>query len=164
MTKQEFENRTHVNVSFREYEQIEGVYMASDLDKDEFCKTWCKMNRSRVKKAKEAEKESKRIESLSLVDYALEIVNKMALEQSVKSGSNYPVSDVLLDAQWVKNKSKGKTDFVIWLLLRPTGATLTTNESKARKDFNDFSEGTLYKLDCVDLTGKAIYINLISQK
>jgi hypothetical protein len=48
MTKQEFENRTNVQVSFDEYEHIEVVYMASDLDKDEFCKMWCKMNKSRV--------------------------------------------------------------------------------------------------------------------
>lgn len=126
MTKQEFENRTNVQVSSEEYGHIEAVYMASDLDKDEFCRMWCKMNKSRVNKAKEEAKEAKRIESLPLVDYAIEIVNKMALDQSEKSGSRYPVSDVALDAQKVKCEIQCKSDFVVWLLLRPTGATLTT--------------------------------------
>lgn len=80
MTKQEFENRTNVQVSLEEYGHIEAVYMASDLDKDEFCKMWREMNKSRVNKAKEEAKEAKRIESLTLVDYAIEIVNKMALK------------------------------------------------------------------------------------
>lgn len=164
MTKQEFENRTNVQVSFEEYGHIEFVYMASDLDKDEFCRMWCKMNKSRVNKAKEEAKEAKRIESLPLVDYAIEIVNKMALDQSEKSGSRYPVSDVALDAQKVKCEIQCKSDFVVWLLLRPTGATLTTKESEARKDFNGFRQGTLYKLHCVDLAGKVIYINEISTK
>lgn len=164
MTKQEFENRTNVQVLFDEYEHIEVVYMASDLDKDEFCKMWCKMNKSRVNKAKEEAKEAKRIESLPLADYAIETVNKMALEQSKKSGSRYPVSDVELDAKRVRETIIGKSDFIIWLLLRPTGATLTTKEHEARKDFNEFSKGTLYKLYCVDLTGKAIYINEIAAK
>lgn len=164
MTKQEFENRTNVQVSFEEYGHIEAVYMASDLDKDEFCKMWCKMNKSRVNKVKEEAKEAKRIESLSLVDYAIEIVNKMALEQSNKSGSQYPVSDVALDAKRVRNTIIRESDFIIWLLLRPTGATLTTNESEARKDFNEFSKGILYELRCIDLLGKIIYINEIAQK
>lgn len=164
MTKQEFENRTNVQVSLEEYGHIESVYMASDLDKDEFCKMWRKMNKSRVTKAKEEAKEAKRIESLALVDYAIEVVNKMALEQSEKSGSRYPVSDVALDAKRVKSAIKEENDFIVWLLLRPTGATLTANEIEARKDFNGFSEGTLYKLHCVDLEGKAIYINEIASK
>ncbi len=164
MTKQEFEHRTLVNVSFDEYEHIEAIYMASDLDKDEFCRMWCKMNKSRVNKAKEEAKEAKRIESLTLVDYAIEIVNKMALEQSEKSGSRYPVSDVELDAKRIRNTINGKSDFVIWLLLRPTGSTLTANEIEARKDFNEFSKGNLYKLHCVDLTGKGIYITEIATK
>ena len=52
MTKQEFTNRTQVEVSDIEYNAIEMVYMHSDVDKDEFCKMWCKMNANRVKAAK----------------------------------------------------------------------------------------------------------------
>ena len=52
MTKQEFKNRTHVEVSDNEFEAINIVYEESDLQKDEFCKMWCKMNASRVKAAR----------------------------------------------------------------------------------------------------------------
>ena len=67
MTKQEFENRTNVQVSLEEYGHIEAVYMASDLDKDEFCKMWREMNKSRVNKAKEEAKEAKRMNHLRLL-------------------------------------------------------------------------------------------------
>lgn len=52
MTQQEFTKRTKVEVNTNEFEAIHVVYMASDLDKDEFCKVWCKMNKSRVEKAR----------------------------------------------------------------------------------------------------------------
>jgi len=52
MTHIEFETRTMVAVSSKEFDAINEVYMNSDLDKDEFCKMWCKMNRSRVDNAK----------------------------------------------------------------------------------------------------------------
>lgn len=55
MTQQEFFNRTKVEVSFKEYEAIEMVYMNSDLDKDTFCKMWVKMNQTRVEQAKKEE-------------------------------------------------------------------------------------------------------------
>ena len=59
MRQFEFEERVKTHVSQKEYEAIEVVYMYSDLDKDEFCKMWVKMNRSRVEKAIE---EAKKIE------------------------------------------------------------------------------------------------------
>ena len=52
MTKQEFTERVKVEVSDIEYNAIEMVYMHSDVDKDEFCKMWVKMNKTRVEKAK----------------------------------------------------------------------------------------------------------------
>lgn len=45
MTKQEFETLTGLTVTTNEYTYIERVYMASNLQKDEFCKEW-KKNRS----------------------------------------------------------------------------------------------------------------------
>lgn len=61
MLQKEFEDRTGVTVTTDEYLAIDTVYMASDLDKDEFCKMWCKMNASRIKAAKKsiAEKAAK---------------------------------------------------------------------------------------------------------
>lgn len=52
MTQQEFFDRTMVKVSEQEFMAIHIVYTASDLDKDAFCKAWCKMNATRVKTAK----------------------------------------------------------------------------------------------------------------
>lgn len=52
MTRNEFIQRAQVEVSEKEYAAIEVVYMASDLDKDEFCKMWRKMNATRAQNAK----------------------------------------------------------------------------------------------------------------
>lgn len=64
MNKQEFENRVHLSVSVTEYDAIEKVYMNSDLDKDEFCNFWCKMNKSRINKAKAEAKEAEKKQAL----------------------------------------------------------------------------------------------------
>ena len=52
MTKQEFFERTKVEVSNDEFEIINEFYMSCECDKDEFCKMWCKMNPVRVKNFK----------------------------------------------------------------------------------------------------------------
>ena len=52
MTQQEFTQRVNVEISNKEFEAINEVYMNSDLDKDEFCKMWVKMNKTRVQNAK----------------------------------------------------------------------------------------------------------------
>ena len=52
MTQQEFTQRVNVEVSNKEFEAINEVYMNSDLDKDEFCKMWIRMNKTRVQNAK----------------------------------------------------------------------------------------------------------------
>ena len=48
MLKQEFEDRTKIKVSDEEYESINEVYNNSDVDKDEFCAAWVRINRKRV--------------------------------------------------------------------------------------------------------------------
>lgn len=55
MTQQEFESRVKMQVSCEEYNVIEQVYMNSDVDKDEFCRLWAKMNTKRIAKAKAAQ-------------------------------------------------------------------------------------------------------------
>lgn len=52
MTQQEFQTRVQLEVTADEFYHINEVYMNSDLDKDEFCKLWVKMNQTRVNKAK----------------------------------------------------------------------------------------------------------------
>lgn len=56
MTQQEFQTRVQLEVTSDEFYHINAVYMNSDLDKDEFCKLWVKMNQARVNKAKAAAK------------------------------------------------------------------------------------------------------------
>ena len=62
MTQQEFTNRTNVEVSYNEFNAIHEVYMSSDLDKDEFCKMWVKMNKTRVAKAQAEQKAQEKAE------------------------------------------------------------------------------------------------------
>lgn len=64
-----------MQVSEREYEAIEIVYLNSDLGKDEFCKMWVKMNKSRVEKALQEEK--KRRDRADLIDRAWMIYFKV---------------------------------------------------------------------------------------
>lgn len=65
----EFVERTGVYVSIEEFDAIVEVYNNSDVNKDEFCKLWAKMNFLRVKAAKEQkakeEKEAKAIEYIT---------------------------------------------------------------------------------------------------
>lgn len=69
MTKQEFEARA-IKVSDKEFEAINEVYMNCDLDKDEFCKVWKKMNQSRVKAYRE--QELRRIETEEKVNILMD--------------------------------------------------------------------------------------------
>lgn len=59
MTQQEFFNRTNVKVSEDEFWAINAMYNYCEVDKDEFCKMWCKMNPDRVKAAKKQSKKAK---------------------------------------------------------------------------------------------------------
>lgn len=64
MTIQEFQLRTQVSVDVSEFESITTVYMQSDVDKDTFCKMWCKMNATRVMAAKEQAKKQQTIDKV----------------------------------------------------------------------------------------------------
>ena len=64
MTIQEFQSRTQVSVDVSEFESITTVYMQSDVDKDTFCKMWCKMNATRVMAAKEQAKKQQTIDKV----------------------------------------------------------------------------------------------------
>ena len=63
MTQQEFFNRTGVEVSNDEFWAINEMYNNCEVDKDEFCKFWCKMNPARVNNAKIERKWKEREES-----------------------------------------------------------------------------------------------------
>ena len=71
MLKAEFEKRVGMQVSNAEFESINNVYTNSDdnIDKDKFCKVWASLNRNRIVKYKEEEKNKKRIEEYKSVMY-----------------------------------------------------------------------------------------------
>lgn len=51
MTQQEFHYRVGMMVTTEEFDAINTVYMAADVNKDEFCMYWKKMNRTRIQQA-----------------------------------------------------------------------------------------------------------------
>ena len=68
MLYSEFTKRVGINVSADEFESINNVYMLTDVDKDEFCKLWAKMNFKRIKAHKEQiAKEKKEANSISFL-------------------------------------------------------------------------------------------------
>jgi len=62
MLQQEFEERVKMPVQTWEFEAINVVYNNSDLNKDEFCKIWVSMNKSRVQQYKKQQAEREAIE------------------------------------------------------------------------------------------------------
>lgn len=96
----EFQSRVNVNVTPEEYEHIEAVYKASDLDKDDFCAMWRKMNRSRVIAAAEVRKRQRTIDrildeimrnaiwhgSICLAAIAVNVLNESTLDDIEQLG------------------------------------------------------------------------------
>lgn len=61
----EFIERTGIEPTAKEYAAIEEMYYNFPGDKDEFCARWCKMNKERVKAAKEERKTQEQQRKLS---------------------------------------------------------------------------------------------------
>lgn len=79
MTQQEFQYRVKIKVSAQEYAAIEVVYMNSDLEKDEFCKMWAKMNAKRIAAYQKTEKEKQeKHEHISLLASIRELLRELA--------------------------------------------------------------------------------------
>lgn len=62
MLQQEFETRVKMRVTPQEYAAIETVYANSEVNKDDFCRMWAKMNQSRIKAYRTQEQERERRE------------------------------------------------------------------------------------------------------
>lgn len=89
MTQIEFTNRTNVQVTSSEFEAINEVYMNCDLDKDDFCKMWMKMNKSRVEKAIAAEKAARMVEKQRETAFNIYCkLNTLPFEASTKLAVN----------------------------------------------------------------------------
>lgn len=71
MTQIEFTQRVGIEVSAKEFEAINEVYMNSDLDKDAFCRIWVKMNKARVREARMKAAELREKQTLKEMAWAL---------------------------------------------------------------------------------------------
>ena len=79
MLQEEFEERVKMQVSSKEYEAIETVYLHCDLEKDDFCKMWAKMNANRISAYKKAEKKKQeKHEHISLLASTRELLRALA--------------------------------------------------------------------------------------
>lgn len=74
MTRNEFETRTGVQVTDTEFWSINEVYNNSDVDKDEFCRLWCKMNPVRVATARAAKTEEEN--RIAEMERAMDVVTR----------------------------------------------------------------------------------------
>lgn len=76
MMYNEFVERVGMEVSSSEFEIINEMYTFSDVDKDEFCKLWAKMNHVRITFAKE--KKKKEAKEAKAIEYITKIHNKLS--------------------------------------------------------------------------------------
>lgn len=115
MTQQEFFERTKVQVSDNEFWAIHSVYAYSELDKDDFCKMWCKMNATRVKAAKTQIKRQQREEAYK------NILNKwyMKYDHNNLFWNNYStyIAHMNLSAKEVEAMSFAGIQFKEWSTL-----------------------------------------------
>lgn len=165
MTHKEFTDRVLVNVSEEEYRHIEQVYLCSDLDKDEFCKLWIKMNKGRYEAAKAKREEAKRIASMPLIDYMTEEMLKKADAQGARSRSDLPSYETEKDCEKLRKKCMKATDITLYFLLRENGATVNEYLSHAYNAFNyAMDKCTLYKVHAYGTAYKVVIFTEINKK
>lgn len=88
MTQKEFQDRVKMQVSAQEYAAIEVVYMNSDLEKDEFCKMWKKMNAKRISVYLKSEKEKQeKYEHIAFLYSTICMLRNLAYESGWDSSS-----------------------------------------------------------------------------
>ena len=88
MTQKEFQDRVKMQVSAQEYAAIEVVYMNSNLEKDEFCKMWKKMNAKRISVYLKSEKEKQeKYEHIAFLYSTMCMLRNLAYESGWDSSS-----------------------------------------------------------------------------
>lgn len=151
MLQHEFESRVGIEVSAKEYAAIEQVYMASDVEKDEFCKLWSKMNRQRIARIKAEKKAAAQFKALPIEEQVLVKMLELAEQRVKETGCTLPVSDINIDADTVRNHSSITGDttdgFIAFLVLRDTGAAIKLTYPAAKQEAQSFSSSNpvIYK-------------------
>lgn len=99
MMKQEFEERVGMKVSNEEFDAINLVYMNSDIEKDEFCKMWAKMNAKRISAYRKAEKEKQeKHEHISLLASTMELLRELAYSKGWEASPKQVLSSKVIKA------------------------------------------------------------------
>ena len=113
MTQQEFQERVKMTISAEEFEAVNHVYMLSDLDKDNFCKMWVQMNRSRVEQAVKEAKANR--EAMANKDRAYRIFEKLQSFINKKSDNYFCYAHLFLgarDQQFLQDKLDIELDWM----------------------------------------------------
>ena len=88
----EFIERVGMEVSSSEFEIINNMYMLADVDKDEFCKLWAKMNFARIKTAKEQKAKEEKEEKA--IEYITKVYNKLSAKLNKDYMFNFNMSAI----------------------------------------------------------------------
>lgn len=147
MIQHEFESRVGIKVSATEYAAIEQVYMSSDVEKDEFCKLWAKMNRVRIANAKAQQKAAAQFKALPIEEQVIVKMLVLAEQRANKTGCSLPVSDTNIDTNKVRTRYEDADGFTVYLVLRDTGAAITHTYTEAMNEAKAFSSSnpTIYE-------------------
>ena len=86
MLQHEFESRVGIEVSAKEYAAIEQVYMSSDVEKDEFCKLWAKMNCQRIARIKAERKAAAEFKALPIEEQVIVKMLVLAQQRAEETG------------------------------------------------------------------------------
>lgn len=130
MLQHEFESRVGIEVSAQEYAAIEQVYMNSDVEKDEFCKLWAKMNCQRIARIKAERKAAAVFKALPIEEQVIVKMLELAQQRAEETGCTLPVSDTEIDANVVRTYDDAD-NFMVYLVLRDTGACNAHNRTAA---------------------------------
>ena len=108
MLQQEFETRVKMQVSPQEFNHINEVYMASEVDKDTFCHLWMVMNKGRITAAREAAKQKAAEDAQR--ERLWHVLEKYGTKSYEWKENNY-ASNVLTDTEYKLIKSVGIDTF-----------------------------------------------------
>lgn len=146
MLQHEFESRVGIEVSTKEYAAIEQVYMSSDVEKDEFCKLWAKMNRQRIARIKAERKAAAEFKALPIEEQVIVKMLVLAQQRADETGCTLPVSDTEIDADKIRGCYDEHDHFSVYFVLRDTGAAVTHTLGAAMAEAKAFSgNNTIYQ-------------------